>query len=85
MDNKKASIIMTEPLRKAVNLSMIIEDQDFLICQILSSGEGIMWESAEVHRGVVGRHCRVPEASVVLTFMITQHRGLREMCFCGAN
>lgn len=42
MDNKKAIIIMTEALRKAVNLSMIIEDQDFLICQISSSGEGIM-------------------------------------------
>lgn len=63
MDNKTAIIIIPEALWKAVNLSMITGDQDFLICQISSSGEGIMWESAELYRELVGTRCRAPEAS----------------------
>jgi len=51
----KAVIIIPEPLKKLLNLSMTTEDQDFLICQISSSGEDIMWESAELRRELVGR------------------------------
>lgn len=86
MDNKKATIIIPEPLRKAVNPSMITGDQDFLICQISSSGEGIMWESAELHRELVGRLSqkllRLHTCSDLHEYTAS---GLREMCSCGTN
>lgn len=55
-DNEKVIITMPEPLRKAANPSMIIKDEDFLICHISPPREGIMWESTELQRELAGRH-----------------------------
>ena len=83
----KAVIIIPEPLKKLLNLSMTTEDQDFLICQISSSGEDIMWESAELRRELVGRRSLQSSWGFtrVLTFTNTQHPGLRETFSCGTS